>query len=303
VSHLYPAFLVSVLSLFALTAARAQEQVTRPPITGVASVQLFVTNVTNARDFYQKTLRLVPVTSGCDTQVAACLVVNDHQQVQLVAAPSRVPANLVAKIAFATTDIAQLRRYLVFKGLAPDLISVDANHGQHCSLQDPEGHVISFVQLPTSSASGGLPGQPSAKLIHAGFIVNDRQAEDHFYKDILGFHLYWQGGMKDGETSWVSMQVPDGTDWLEYMLNIAPDASHQTIGVMNHIALGVTDIKAAKGQLIKNGWKPTEEPQLGRDGKWQLNLYDPDDTRVEFMEFKPVEKPCCSEFTGRHPAP
>jgi hypothetical protein len=87
------------------------------------------------------------------------------------------------------------------------------------------------------------------------------------------------------------------------MLNIPPDASHRIIGVMNHISLGVSDIHAAKEQLIKNGWKPAEEPKIGRDGKWQLNLYDPDDTRVEFMEFKPVEKPCCSEFTGRQPAP
>ena len=40
---------------------------------------------------------------------------------------------------------------------------------------------------------------------------------------------------------------------------------------------------------------------MGRDGKWQLNLYDPDFTRIELMEFKPIEKPCCSEFQGRHP--
>jgi len=46
-----------------------------------------------------------------------------------------------------------------------------------------------------------------------------------------------------------------------------------------------------------------EAPKIGRDGKWQLNLYDPDETRVELMEFTPVEKPCCSEYTGPHPKP
>ena len=302
-SHFSRVFIASVLSLFVIAVAGAQQQVTRPAITGIASVEIVVTNVANARDFYQNTLRLAPAASGCSTEVAACLVVNDHQQVELVAAPSPAPSNLVAKIALATADIAQLRRYLVSKGLAPDPVSADANHVQHFGLRDPEGHVISFVQLPASHAYGKTPDQPSASLIHAGIIVRDRQAEDRFYKDILGFHLYWQGGMTEGETSWVAMQVPDGTDWLEYMLNIPPDASHHIIGVMNHISLGVSDIHAAKEQLIKNGWKPTEEPKIGRDGKWQLNLYDPDDTRVEFMEFKPVEKPCCSEFTGQQPAP
>ena len=302
-SHLSRVFIASVLSLFVIAVAGAQENITRPAITGIASVEIIVTNVTNARDFYQNTLRLAPAASGCSTEMTACLVVNDHQQVQLVAAPSPAPSNLVAKITLATADVAQLRRYLVSKGLAPDPVSADATHVQHFDLEDPEGHVISFVQLPASRSSAKAPGQPSAKLIHAGIIVRDRQAEDRFYKDILGFHLYWQGGMTDGETSWVAMQVPDGTDWLEYMLNIPPNASHRIIGVMNHISLGVTDIHATKEQLIKNGWKPVEEPKIGRDGKWQLNLYDPDDTRVEFMEFKPVQKPCCSEFTGRQPAP
>jgi catechol 2,3-dioxygenase-like lactoylglutathione lyase family enzyme len=147
------------------------------------------------------------------------------------------------------------------------------------------------------------PNQVSTSLIHAGLVIRDRSAEDLFYREILGFRSYWYGGMKGEETNWVDMQVPDGTDWIEYMLNVPANADHHTLGVMNHIALGVPDIKSAKLQLIKNGWKPGEEPKIGRDGKWQLNLYDPDDTRVELMEFKPVEKPCCSEFTGSHPGP
>jgi hypothetical protein len=40
---------------------------------------------------------------------------------------------------------------------------------------------------------------------------------------------------------------------------------------------------------------------MGRDGKWQANLYDPDGTRVELMEFQPVTKPCCSNFTASSP--
>jgi hypothetical protein len=40
---------------------------------------------------------------------------------------------------------------------------------------------------------------------------------------------------------------------------------------------------------------------MGKDGKWQANLYDPDGTRVELMEFQPVAKPCCSDFTASSP--
>ena len=132
-------------------------------------------------------------------------------------------------------------------------------------------------------------------------MLSDREAMDKFYKDVLGFHVYWHGGMKEGETNWVDMQVPDGTDWIEYMLNVPSNAGKHTLGVMNHIALGVPNVRAAANQLERSGVKLTEQPKIGRDGKWQLNLYDPDETRVELMEFTPVEKPCCAEYTGPHP--
>jgi hypothetical protein len=34
------------------------------------------------------------------------------------------------------------------------------------------------------------------------------------------------------------MRVPDGTDWLEYMLNLE-NPNPKRLGVMNHLALGV----------------------------------------------------------------
>ena len=41
-----------------------------------------------------------------------------------------------------------------------------------------------------------------------------------------------------------------------------------------------------------------DHPHIGRDGKGQLNLYDPDGTRIELMDFHATEKPCCSPFTA-----
>jgi catechol 2,3-dioxygenase-like lactoylglutathione lyase family enzyme len=141
-------------------------------------------------------------------------------------------------------------------------------------------------------------------MIHVGFLVRSRDAEDHFYRDLLGFHLYWHGGMHPDETDWVAMQVPDGTDWLEYMLNQTEHPDLRLTGVMNHISLGVADMKKAQAILESHGWKPQdgEKAQMGKDGKWQLNVFDPDLTRIELMGFKPVEKPCCAEFSGPHPS-
>jgi catechol 2,3-dioxygenase-like lactoylglutathione lyase family enzyme len=211
---------------------------------------------------------------------------------------------MIETVAFSTDSAAHLRSYFLSRGLAPGkLVSDECGVREFFEVTDPEQHRLIFV-----TNHWGVPGSVRApeiggRIIHAGFVVHDPDAEDKFYKDILGFHVYWHGGMKDGEDNWVDMQVPDGTDWIEYMLRVSPDASHKTLGVMNHIALGVPDIHAAQAQLIKNGWKGTEEPKIGRDGKWQLNLYDPDETRVELMEFKPTKEPCCSPYAGPHPGP
>jgi hypothetical protein len=88
------------------------------------------------------------------------------------------------------------------------------------------------------------------------------------------------------------MRVPDGTDWLEYMLNVH-NPSPKTLGVMHHLALGVPSVEAGYKTLTARGMQ-IEQPQIGRDGKWQLNLYDPNLTRCELMEPKPVQTPCCS---------
>jgi hypothetical protein len=69
--------------------------------------------------------------------------------------------------------------------------------------------------------------------------------------------------------------------------------------VNNHIALGVKDIQEANKKVEERVSTPVDKPKIGRDGKWQLNLYDPDLTRVEFMEFKPVQTPCCSPMKSR----
>jgi hypothetical protein len=55
----------------------------------------------------------------------------------------------------------------------------------------------------------------------------------------------------------------------------------------------VPDVQAGYKSVTERGYK-AEPPKIGRDGKWQLNLYDPDLTRAELMEPKPVQTPCCS---------
>jgi hypothetical protein len=87
------------------------------------------------------------------------------------------------------------------------------------------------------------------------------------------------------------------------MLNIPQNAVHKELGVQNHFSLGARDIHAAAEQLRQNGVKEIAGPGIGRDGKRGLNVYDPDDTRVEITEFTPAREPCCHPYTAAHPTP
>ena len=166
-------------------------------------------------------------------------------------------------------------------------------------IKDPDGHDIEFVQYMPGSLHSSNFGkfEPATRIsdhiIHVGTTTSDRAAFNALYRDILGFREFWHGGMTDDRTDWVDMRVPDGTDWVEYMLNVK-NPTARTLGVMNHMALGVPSVDAGYKKLIDRGLNPAQGPKIGRDGKWQLNLYDPNLTRVELMEPKPVEKPCCS---------
>jgi len=307
--------------LLCCAAAASSDAPKRPHITGIDHVRFYVTDIDKSREFYSKLVGIRWQQGVCAEQTLPCFAVgwNKNQTIHLEMVADSGIKNWVAEIAFMTDNVEQMRKYFGSRGMDVGKIlkNPDSNSQRpseaHFEVRDPGGIRISFIQRfaftiehPGTARFQDWPTfskELQTRLIHAGFVVHDRAAEDKFYRDILGFRPYWHGGMKDGTDDWVDMQVPDGTDWIEYMLNVPANADHHTLGVMNHIALGVPDIKAAREQLIKNGWKPGDEPKVGRGGKWLLNLYDPDETRVEFMEFTPVQKPCCSEYAGPHPGP
>jgi catechol 2,3-dioxygenase-like lactoylglutathione lyase family enzyme len=300
---------VSLLLCVSVTAKRKPPR--RPHILGIAGVTILVSDITEAHKFYRNLIDPEHTCTYCQNVPPQFLFLPSGQRITFQQVPVPAPKALLAEVSFLTEDLEGFKRYFNFNKV--DFDEVKKKHGGdliRIVLTDPEGHHISITDAyhlaNSEDLNAGLPpANPSnpLRIIHAGFVVNNREAIDRFYVYELGFRRYWHGGMKDDQDSWVAMQVPEGTDWVEYMLNISPTADKRTLGVMNHISLGVPDIHAVEAQIVQAGIKPSEEPKIGRDGKWQLNLYDADQSRVEFMEFKPVQRPCCSDFTGPHPGP
>jgi len=291
--------------LFALlittAAAQGAQNADRPAITGVAFARFYTTKPAEAQKFYGDTLGYKRI----EANGMWLYPVNHLQWIEILTSPPPPDPNVrMAAVAFTTRNAAALERYLAAHGVKAEEPLKKGEFG----VRDPEGNLVIFVQSGSNKLVAHAPPSPDAasrRIIHVGFIVRDAAKEDAFWRELLGFRPYWHGGKTADRTDWQSVQVPDGTDWLEYMLNASPSPTLQQAGVDDHFSLGVAKMADAVAQLEKNKCEGPNctKTQIGRDGKVQLNLYDPDRTRVEFMEFVPVQEPCCSPITGSSPGP
>lgn len=291
-----------------LTAAalHAQDNQQRPQMSSVSHLSVYSSDAARTEHFYVHDLG---ATRAVDPQDAAGVryYFNATQFVEVLPLPAgeQDSKNRLHGVGYNTVNAEALRRYLGAHGVAvPAAVSKASDRSEYFAVKDPEGNRVEFVQPPKTPASIAL-GPVSEHIIHVGYIVHNVEAEDSFYVKLLGFRPYWHGGKTEDSSEWISMQLPDGQDWVEFMTVKGPEKtgiptgmSQENAGVLDHFALGIANVEHAYNVLYERDGltERHSSPQLGRDGKWQLNLYDPDGTRAELMEFQPAEKPCCSPF-------
>ncbi len=281
----------------------------RPEITAISHMCVYASDPAASEHFYTT---ILGAAKGSDPEDhdGTRYYFSPTQFVEVLPLPTQHGMSRIDHVAYLTDDVNRMRAYLAAHGgtgMGPVETGKDGSRWFYS--RDPEGNKVQFIQ-PWAHAPALVRAQPiSSRIIHAGFLVHSRAAEDGFYRELVGFRPYWFGGMHEGRLDWISQQVPNGSDWLEYMMvggssDVNADSiTADQLGVLNHFSLGVPSMAAAVETLTKAGrLSPRHNgPQIGKDGKWQYNLYDPDGTRVELMEFQPVEKPCCSPFTAASP--
>jgi catechol 2,3-dioxygenase-like lactoylglutathione lyase family enzyme len=295
---------VSVIAL------NAQE---RPKILGISHLAVYTSDAT-ATDHYYRVVLGAGKAGDPENAAGVRYYFSADQFVEVLPLPSNAGINRMDHAAFRTSNANGMRRYLAAKGWkTPAAVKKGSDGSRWFGVVDPEGNKIEFVEPgPRQQSYGGSATVIGTHLIHVGFLVHSREAEDKFYRDLLGFKPYWYGGMKDDKIDWVSQQVPDGHDWLEYMLTSGPSGTgipanmtQQNLGVLDHFAVGEKSVEDAFKRLQAGNrleGRHDAGPKIGKDGKGQFNMYDPDGIRAELMNFHATEKPCCSAFTAEDPA-
>ena len=280
---------------------------TRPQIIGISQIALFSHNYEKSRAYYGDFLglqQLYPLRRFHSSKSVALFRINDRQYIELI--PERTPlTDRLSHISLQTNDAEALRLYLSSKGVVvPRHLHRSKLGIRSFSVTDPEGHRIEMLQyLPDAlilrTNGKGTQEKPiSNRMAHVGLIVISLPPEYSFYADILGFRETYRGSMSGTVLSWVNLKVPNGDDYIELMLyKQAPDAAHR--GGAHHLCLQVADVPSSVAELEGRPYfQEYGHPfsiRLGVNRKRQINLFDPDGTRLELMEPHTIDgKPVAS---------
>ncbi|MSU65677.1 MAG: bleomycin resistance protein [Opitutus sp.] len=291
--------LLALAVFFAAAAAAAESGAAprRPRITGISHAAFYVSDMTKARAFYEGFFGFAspyssPRPKGGDL---VWIKINDRQSVELFPGSEVAPdADRLYHIAIEVDDAEAMRRYLKSKGIAvPATTPVGKIGNRNFTIKDPDGNGVEIVQyMPdgwTMREKGKfLPDtRVSTRMSHVGVMVGQLDAAMKFYGELLGFKEIWRGSTSGRVLNWVNLQVPEGNDYVEFMLYGGPPPIAR-LGTMHHICLEVPDIEKAAAILATRtypaGSKPADQMKAGTNGKRQINFYDGDKTRVEIME-------------------
>ncbi|MDX2032429.1 MAG: VOC family protein [Blastocatellia bacterium] len=274
----------------------------RPRLQGVAHMAVYVSDVEKARGFYRDFLGYqepYELKNADGSLSMTFFKVNEDQYIEV--SPGLKPGqDRLNHIALQTDDAEGLRAWLTARGVkTPERANKVRIGNTSFNVRDADNHTVEFTQYEPGGWTRREKGRflsdarISTRILHLGILVGDAPAAMKFYTDELGLTEFWRGAARDSATaSWINMRLPESEDYLEFMLYTDLPAGDRR-GSQHHICLEVPDIEKAKAKLEANPYRKSYgralEIRTGINRRRQLNLYDPDGTRIELMEPRTVD--------------
>jgi catechol 2,3-dioxygenase-like lactoylglutathione lyase family enzyme len=280
---------------FAVSSLAAQTPA-RPRILGIAHIALYSSDFEQARAFYRDFLGFeepYSLNNPDGTPSMTFFKINEKQYIEL--SPEKAAhSDRLNHLSIETDDAEAMRRYLAANGVAvPAKVGKGRIGNLNFNVTDPEGHTVEIVQYQPDSWTARERGKYlpasriSNRMSHVGIIVTALDREMKFYRDILGFQETWRGSSSGTQLSWINLRVPDGQDYIEFMLYKEAPAPDRR-GTAHHLCLEVPDVSQSIAALTatphRSRYTRPIESRTGINRQRQVNLYDPGGTRTELME-------------------
>ena len=287
----------SVLVASLLVSSLVAPTATRPKVLGIAHMAVYVSDLAKARAFYKDLLGFdeepftLKKSDGAERIVF--IKINDQQYLELFNEDPKNDGRL-NHISVYTDDADRMRTYLADRGVnVPDVVGKGQTRNKNFNVKDPDDHIVEIVEYQPDSWTSRESGKymPSTRIsthiMHVGVLVGDLDKSLQFYDGVLGCKESSRGGGSPAMPGWVNVRVPDGDDYVEFMLYIRLPPADQR-GTKNHVSLMVPDagkaVEVLKARSARAHYDKEIKVQVGANRKRLVNLFDPDGTRVELME-------------------
>jgi catechol 2,3-dioxygenase-like lactoylglutathione lyase family enzyme len=271
------------------------------PLLGVARVSIRVSDLDRARAFYSGLAgfkEVYDVTNADGSVSSAYFKINDDQFLEIIPGLEASQLRPMTGLAIRTDQLDKLRGMLAALGLNPGEIRTDPDGDTGFVLTNLLGQnvgFLEFVQCGPQSLAARLKGQYldprrlSTHLEHVGLITTNFDDAYNFYVQTLGFHETYRRVSNDQSyvvLDHIQMPGPSG-DFVELMTQgqTRNPLTRKRGASMAHFALTVPNEKALVAEAhARAPDMHLVRPAYGMDNRWNFNLYDPDGTRMEFMQ-------------------
>lgn len=286
------------------------------PITGLAQVTFRVSDLARSRGFYHNVLGMAEafdIKDKAGRVTAAYFKVNDEQFIELVPDLKAGDLRRQARLVIQSSDLARLHKIYTERGLAPTSIHRGADGNPVFRIMAPNGFPLDFMEYVPQSRQMRLRGKAlaperiSTHLLHAGTQVTDDATKAFFAQ--LGWGRMLPGTRGDYiETPATDRNLETKNPPLDPE-NPATRAQYlrEVSGAVNHYALEITDMHAAREALKKRGGFDDMRLRtaVGNNRHWLIHLFDPDGSRTELMSKDTVASdiPAFSVMPPGPPAP
>ncbi len=282
--------LIFLISLIPGRAAFGQDT-KRPEVWGIAKMTYLVSDFQLARDYYGKFLGFDEAFSySSELGKVISFKVNDRQFLEFVEDRQAKEKKRLVSLSFETENVEQMRQYFQAKGFAaPEKTSKDGAGNSVFSVTDLSGNTIEFIELKQDGLHRQSAGKYlserriSKRIHHAGIYAEKIIDNDPFYVGILGFReLVRYPEDKAISPTILYLGMPDCVENIEHYSPNDENVSHPCF-LVDDMQETIYTLKERKVS------ETVGKPGVGKGKRWIMNMYNSDNTRVEFTEAHTVK--------------